>query len=189
MLATSTGTTVRFIRRDDRGKPADQQTTFILKSLCARARMLVLDHMVSIDEDSGVQMANPGTGMLAACQYGISDWENLLDEQGRQVHCKRRRRGPDEVLADESLNRIADGIMELGAEIVQMNRIGDEEDQESEEVKTTSGKSGSSSTSEPTGPSSATTAPSLPGSTPAPPAAAAPQNPAPRLAGAAAGAS
>lgn len=189
MLATSTGTTLRFVRREDRDKPLDQQTTFILKSLCARARMIVLDHMVAIDNDSGIQIANPGTGMLAACQYGIEDWENLLDENGRQVHCKRRRRGPDEVLADVSLDRIAAALMELGAKIVEMNKIGDDEDEEQGEATTTSGKSGSSSISEPDGPSSTTPAPSLPGSTPAPPATAAPQHPAPQLAGDAAAAS
>ncbi len=185
MLATSTGKTLRFILKEEREKPPDEQTTFILKILPARARMLIMDHMVSVDADANVQTAKPGTGMLAACQYGIGGWENLRDpEDGHEVRCRTQRRGQYEVVAEASLDRIAGAILELGAKIIELNRIGDDDDEHqvgkapgSDDEKkgnvTTPGKSPASSTSERDGQHSATTTPGSPGAEPAQTAAAA----------------
>jgi hypothetical protein len=168
MLATRVGQLVTYVPRADRGLPADLQTRFTLRSLPARLRMKVMDRCVGVDAEAQVELAEPGSGMYTACQYGIETWEGLRDEDGRDVPCLKQNLGNHKMVTDASLDRIGGVIMEIGAEIMRQNRL------DQEERGASLGNSSSSPTLPAGGPSSTATGESSVGRSTAPPAAGSP---------------
>lgn len=168
MLATRVGQLVTYVPKADRDLPPDQQTRLTLKSLPARLRMKVMDASIRVDVDSHVGSVEPAGGTYIACQYGIETWEGLRDEHGREVPCLKRNLGTHTIVTDESLDRIGGIIMEVGTEIMKLNRL------DQEERGASQGNSSSSPTWPAGGPSSTATATPSTGPLTAPPVAASP---------------
>lgn len=156
MIATRIGKQEHYVCAVDRFLPEDQRTTFVIQVLTARARMKVVDKMVGMDEDEATELAEPGTGLLAACRFGIVRVEGLRNDSGAEVAVERRRLGNHMILTDAGLDLIADAIPEVGARILQLNRL-DEDLAGDADDPTPAGNASTSSETLPQGEHSTTT--------------------------------
>jgi hypothetical protein len=122
MITTTAGKESRYVLKEDRDKPEAEQTTFVLQTMKAKAKMKVTDAIVGF-EDGEAAIGDAGTALYEACKYGIKTWENLRDENGEEVPCRFRLIGGGSILLEPSLDAIGTAIIELGSEILRINRL------------------------------------------------------------------
>lgn len=202
MIASTVGTTVEYILREERDQPESKQTVFLLRMLPKKATAIIMDNLVGYDTAGTVIVSRPGTGALTAVKLGLAGWRNMHDEDGNPVRphiikAKGAKRTGMETLSPKSIDRLPQyAVDELGGEIMEINGLtteGAEEEQLDDDTiaeeaaenptdsSTTETDSSSSPPSPPTTPSKAGTG-SSDSSAPAASAPAKPPSPAPQFA-------
>jgi len=131
-VATRVGRTERYILREDRNSPEDQQTVFHLKQLNARVRSMIQDDSfdVSVTDEDGEVRARFGSTLYNAVRFGVEGFDNLRDPDNPSqcVECKKMRWRGQDALDGETMDYLAGFINELGSRIIALNKI-DQDDE------------------------------------------------------------
>lgn len=83
-IARSKKEVIRYVLRDDRELPKEQQTVFLLRPL-SNVQVASIDAMVDIDLSGTHARVPAGQQRLVALKAGLAGWEGYLDEQGTPV--------------------------------------------------------------------------------------------------------
>jgi len=83
-IAVDPHRSVRYVLKEDRELPEDQQTVFLLRALSARELAQVEDGMSVVTPGGDVRIAT-GSQSLRTLDLGLTGWENFLTPDGKLV--------------------------------------------------------------------------------------------------------
>jgi hypothetical protein len=132
MIALDPASTRRYVLRDERGLPPEEQSVFLLRTLSVRELAQIEDRAAGVSHggEDGEQMiaVRSGSTRLEALRFGLVGWERVFDSKGGEVPfrgTKQKRNGVDFVQPDdETLGRIPPKYrLELAEEITEGSRL------------------------------------------------------------------
>lgn len=85
VIALTPRTRHPYVLRRERGLPAEQRTTFFLRTLTIEERAALMDVSSSYDQEERTIRVPAGTQALSTVRAGLLGWQNLKDEKGADV--------------------------------------------------------------------------------------------------------
>lgn len=104
MIVIDPNSSRRYVLRDERSKPVEEQSVFLLRPLTLAQETALKDSVAAVDAGNSVSIRQ-GTQELKALQYGLEGWENVRDSKGNEVPFKattRKVNGKDVSQVDDA---------------------------------------------------------------------------------------
>jgi len=115
--------TYEFVPLSERGE--SEPFTVTIKVLPPRQFTILEDKMAKINQDESISFTT-GTFNWSVIKKGLVDWDNMLDEDGKQIRAAKNGKGE---LLDESLDLLPlDIITEIANTIVSISKDPDNAD-------------------------------------------------------------
>ena len=132
-IAVDPNKTWLYILKMDRELPVEKRTKFWLRTINVKEEAEIQDAVAGFNPDENRVRVYSGTRVLTILRKGIDNWENLIDEEGNEVLCKKLNTGKRagitvETVEDESLNWLKpEWRSELVEAIIERNTVTESE--------------------------------------------------------------
>lgn len=105
-IALDPKATFTYVLEDDRSADPESRTTFTLRGLTVGEEARVADSMISSVPGEDELSYRSGTHQLTVLRYGLRDWANLNDSDGKPVPFEMAKSHPRHI-TDASLDRLS----------------------------------------------------------------------------------